>query len=100
MLIVVLWLASVIIRNIKVAVVDVNRTLMALSTRDLTARTRYVGKDEFGEISRNLDNMAHQISEVISEIGSATAQVAPRRRAVFRCGVANQSERGATTPGH
>ncbi|KPX21010.1 Methyl-accepting chemotaxis protein [Pseudomonas amygdali pv. dendropanacis] len=76
MLIVVLWLASVIIRNIKVAVVDVNRTLMALSTRDLTARTGYIGKDEFGEISRNLDNMAHQISEIISEIGSATAQVA------------------------
>ncbi|CZT29381.1 methyl-accepting chemotaxis protein [Pseudomonas cerasi] len=76
MLIVVLWLASVIIRNIKVAVVDVNRTLMALSTRDLTARTRYIGKDEFGEISRNLDNMAHQISEVIRDIGSATAQVA------------------------
>ncbi|RMV99218.1 Methyl-accepting chemotaxis protein [Pseudomonas caricapapayae] len=76
MLIVVLWLASVVIRNIKIAVVDVNRTLMALSTRDLTARTRYIGKDEFGEISRNLDNMAQQISEVISEIGSATAQVA------------------------
>ncbi|MCJ2373242.1 methyl-accepting chemotaxis protein [Pseudomonas sp. RGM 3321] len=76
MLIVVLWLASVIIRNIKIAVVDVNRTLMALSTRDLTARTRYIGKDEFGEISRNLDNMAQQISEVIREIGSATAQVA------------------------
>ncbi|WP_046236575.1 methyl-accepting chemotaxis protein [Pseudomonas syringae pv. coryli] len=76
MLIVVLWLASVIIRNIKVAVVDVNRTLMALSTRDLTARTRYVGKDEFGEISRNLDNMAQQISDVIRDIGSATAQVA------------------------
>ncbi|WP_024659031.1 methyl-accepting chemotaxis protein [Pseudomonas syringae USA007] len=76
MLIAVLWLASVIIRNIKIAVVDVNRTLIALSTRDLTARTRYTGKDEFGEISRNLDNMAQQISEVISEIGSATAQVA------------------------
>lgn len=76
MLIVVLWLASVIIRNIKIAVVDVNRTLIALSTRDLTARTRYTGKDEFGEISRNLDNMAQQISEVIGEIGSATAQVA------------------------
>ncbi|WP_183142761.1 methyl-accepting chemotaxis protein [Pseudomonas syringae group genomosp. 3] len=76
MLIVVLWLASVIIRNIKVAVVDVNRTLIALSTRDLTARTRYVGKDEFGEISRNLDNMAQQISDVIRDIGSATAQVA------------------------
>ncbi|WP_054087088.1 MULTISPECIES: methyl-accepting chemotaxis protein [Pseudomonas syringae group] len=76
MLIAVLWLASVIIRNIKIAVVDVNRTLIALSTRDLTARTRYTGKDEFGEISRNLDNMAQQISEVIREIGSATAQVA------------------------
>ncbi|AHG40699.1 methyl-accepting chemotaxis protein [Pseudomonas syringae CC1557] len=76
MLIAVLWLASVIIRNIKIAVVDVNRTLIALSTRDLTARTRYTGKDEFGEISRNLDNMAQQISEVIRDIGSATAQVA------------------------
>ncbi|WP_439851643.1 methyl-accepting chemotaxis protein [Pseudomonas syringae] len=76
MLIAVLWLASVIIRNIKIAVVDVNRTLITLSTRDLTARTRYTGKDEFGEISRNLDNMAQQISEVIHEIGSATAQVA------------------------
>ncbi|MCF5495852.1 chemotaxis protein, partial [Pseudomonas syringae] len=48
MLIAVLWLASVIIRNIKIAVVDVNRTLITLSTRDLTARTRYTGKDEFG----------------------------------------------------
>jgi len=76
MLIAVLWLASVIIRNIKIAVVDVNRTLVSLSTRDLTARTTYTGKDEFGEISRNLDNMALQISEVIREIGSATAQVA------------------------
>jgi methyl-accepting chemotaxis protein len=76
MLIAVLWLASVIIRNIKIAVVDVNRTLISLSTRDLTVRTRYTAKDEFGEISRNLDNMALQISQVIGEIGSATAQVA------------------------
>ncbi|WP_414813171.1 methyl-accepting chemotaxis protein [Pseudomonas alliivorans] len=76
MLMAVLWLASVIIRNIKIAVVDVNRTLVSLSTRDLTARTLYTGKDEFGEIARNLDNMALQISEVIREIGSATAQVA------------------------
>ena len=76
MLIALLWLASVIIRNIKIAVVDVNRTLISLSTRDLTARTRYTGRDEFGEISRNLDNMAIQIGEVIREIGSATAQVA------------------------
>lgn len=76
MLIALLWLALVIIRNIKLAVTDVNRTLASLSTRDLTVRTRYTGKDEFGEISRNLDNMALQISGVVSEIGSATAQVA------------------------
>ncbi|KRP61468.1 chemotaxis protein [Pseudomonas trivialis] len=76
MLIALLWLALVIIRNIKLAVTDVNRTLASLSTRDLTVRTRYTGKDEFGEISRNLDNMALQISGVVSDIGNATAQVA------------------------
>ncbi|OAJ49143.1 methyl-accepting chemotaxis protein [Pseudomonas marginalis] len=76
MLIAVLWLAWAIIRNIHIAVVDVNRTLVSLATRDMTARTHYTGKDEFGEIARNLDNMALQISEVISGIGSATEQVA------------------------
>jgi methyl-accepting chemotaxis protein len=76
MLIAVLWLAWIIIHNIKIAVVDLNRTLISLAKRDLTARTSYSGKDEFGEISRNLDNMALHISEVISEIGGATAQVA------------------------
>lgn len=76
MLIAVLWLAWIIIHNIKIAVVDLNRTLISLAKRDLTARTAYSGKDEFGEISRNLDNMALHISEVISEIGGATAQVA------------------------
>lgn len=76
MLVAVLWLAWIIIDNIKIAVVDLNRTLIALAKRDLTARTSYSGKDEFGEISRNLDNMALHISEVISEIGGATAQVA------------------------
>ncbi|AHF66146.1 methyl-accepting chemotaxis protein [Pseudomonas cichorii JBC1] len=76
MLIAVLCLSQLIIRNIKFAVSDVNRTLIALSTRDLTVRTRYTGTDEFGEISRNLDNMAQQISEVIREIGSATTKVA------------------------
>ncbi|WP_122316715.1 methyl-accepting chemotaxis protein [Pseudomonas cichorii] len=76
MLIAVLCLAQLIIRNIRFAVSDVNRTLLALSTKDLTARTQYTGTDEFGEISRNLDNMSRQISEVILEIGSATAKVA------------------------
>ncbi|WP_263147522.1 methyl-accepting chemotaxis protein [Pseudomonas sp. RIT-PI-AD] len=73
---VVLVLAYVVIRSIKLAVKDVNRTLVELSTRDLTARADYQGKDEFGEISRNLNNMAQGIRHVIQEIGSATAQVA------------------------
>jgi len=76
LLIAVVWLAWIIIRNIRIAVADVNRTLLSLSSRDLTARTRYTGKDEFGDISRNLDNMAVQISGIIRDIGSATAQVA------------------------
>ena len=69
-------LSYFIIRNIKVAVADVNHTLLALSARDLTAKAAYEGRDEFGEISRNLNSMAEELRQVVSEIGSATAQVA------------------------
>jgi len=69
-------LSWLIIRNIKVAVSDVNRTLLALSARDLTAKAVYEGKDEFGEISRNLNNMAAELQQVVQEIGNATVQVA------------------------
>lgn len=69
-------LSYFIICNIKVAVADVNHTLLALSARDLTAKAAYEGKDEFGEISRNLNSMAEELRQVVSEIGSATAQVA------------------------
>ena len=69
-------LSYFIICNIKVAVADVNHTLLALSARDLTAKAAYEGKDEFGEISHNLNSMAEELRQVVSEIGSATAQVA------------------------
>ena len=69
-------LSWLIIRNINVAVSDVNRTLLALSARDLTAKAVYEGKDEFGEISRNLNNMAAELQQVVQEIGNATVQVA------------------------
>ncbi|WP_061237679.1 methyl-accepting chemotaxis protein [Ectopseudomonas composti] len=69
-------LSFLIIRNIKSAVSDVNDTLVALSKRDLTAHTHYTGRDEFGVIAHNLDNMTQQIREVIQAIGGATAQVA------------------------
>lgn len=75
-LMVVAGLSFLIIRNIRFAVREVNHTLLALSARDLTAKADYQGRDEFGEISRNLNSMAAQLQQVVREIGSATAQVA------------------------
>nr|WP_041706111.1 methyl-accepting chemotaxis protein [Pseudomonas fulva] len=69
-------LSYLIIRNINLAVGEANRALLSLSQRDLTARSAYVGKDEFGEISRNLNIMAGELTQIVQEIGSATAQVA------------------------
>ncbi len=69
-------LSYLIIRNINLAVGEANRALLALSRRDLTARSAYVGKDEFGEITRNLNIMAEELTQIVQEIGSATAQVA------------------------
>ena len=69
-------LSYLIISNIKLAVGEANRALLSLSQRDLTARSAYVGKDEFGEITRNLNIMAEELTQIVQEIGSATAQVA------------------------
>ncbi|MGK9065254.1 methyl-accepting chemotaxis protein [Stutzerimonas chloritidismutans] len=69
-------LSYLIIRNIRLAVQDVNRALLALSARDLTAKASYEGRDEFGEISRNLNLMAVELNQVVGEISNATAQVA------------------------
>ncbi|EJL01496.1 nitrate and nitrite sensing methyl-accepting chemotaxis protein [Pseudomonas fluorescens Q2-87] len=69
-------LSYLIIRLIGLAVRDVNRALDDLARRDLTARATYDSKDEFGQISRNLNRMAEEISGVVQEIGNATAQVA------------------------
>ncbi|WP_420233091.1 methyl-accepting chemotaxis protein [Pseudomonas sp. ABY48] len=69
-------LSYVIIRMIDSAVRDVNRVLNDLAERDLTARATYDGRDEFGQISRNLNRMAQEISGLVQEIGNATAQVA------------------------
>ena len=69
-------LSWLIIRMIDSAVRDLNRVLNDLAERDLTARATYDSKDEFGQISRNLNRMAQEISGVVQEIGNATAQVA------------------------
>ncbi len=75
-LLVVTGLSFLIIRNIKLAVQDVNHALLSLSARDLTATAHYEGRDEFGEISRNLNLMAVELKQVVGEISNATAQVA------------------------
>ncbi|WP_405125958.1 methyl-accepting chemotaxis protein [Pseudomonas marginalis] len=69
-------LSWLIIRMIDSAVRDLNRVLNDLAQRDLSARATYDSKDEFGQISRNLNRMAQEISGVVQEIGNATAQVA------------------------
>lgn len=75
-LLLIVSLSFLIIRNINVAVREVNHALLALSSRDLTAKTSYEGKDEFGEISRNLNSMAGELQQLLREIESATTQVA------------------------
>ena len=75
-LLVVSLLSCIIIRTINRAVSDVNRVLDGLAQRDLTARATYESKDEFGQISLNLNRMAEEIRGVVQEIGNATAQVA------------------------
>ncbi|MEZ1316507.1 methyl-accepting chemotaxis protein [Pseudomonas fluorescens] len=75
-LLVVALLSFIIIRTINQAVSDVNRVLDGLAQRDLTARATYESKDEFGQISLNLNRMAEEIRGVVEEIGNATAQVA------------------------
>ncbi|MHA6197033.1 methyl-accepting chemotaxis protein [Pseudomonas wadenswilerensis] len=75
-LLVVALLSWVIIRRIGSAVLDINATLNGLSNRDLTVRTHYRSRDEFGQIADNLDRMAREMTSVVEEIGSATTQVA------------------------
>jgi len=75
-LVAVALLSWLIIRSIGSAVRDINATLESLAQRDLTARAKYRSKDEFGQIASNLNRMANQITEIVQEIGNATAQVA------------------------
>ncbi|SFB07823.1 methyl-accepting chemotaxis protein [Pseudomonas sp. NFPP24] len=75
-LLAVVVLSWLIICMIGSAVRDLNRVLNDLAQRDLTARATYQSRDEFGQISHNLNRMAQEISGVVQEIGNATAQVA------------------------
>ena len=69
-------LTLVIARNIRWAVLEIERVMTALAKRDLTQRSQYIGHDEFGRIALYANNMADELHGVMQEIGSATAQVA------------------------
>ncbi|WP_166841060.1 methyl-accepting chemotaxis protein [Rheinheimera pleomorphica] len=68
--------AAITMRSISAAVCSIESTITALAKRDLTARSHYKSKDEFGRIADSTNNMAQQLLRVIHEIGGATAQVA------------------------
>ena len=69
-------LTILIARNIRLAVQEIERVMTALAKRDLTQRSQYQGRDEFGRIALYANNMADELQGVMQEIGSATAQVA------------------------
>jgi len=69
-------LTVLIARNIRLAVQEIERVMTALAKRDLTQRSQYQGRDEFGRIALYANNMADELQSVMQEIGSATAQVA------------------------
>lgn len=69
-------LAIGISRNIRAAVTEIARVMTALAARDLTQRSSYSGRDEFGSISQHTNQLADELQEVVQEIGSATTQVA------------------------
>lgn len=72
----VFMLAISIARNISLAVSEIETVISALAARDLTRRSSYIGRDEFGNIARNTNKMADELQVILQEIGSATAQVA------------------------
>lgn len=68
--------AGITMRSISAAVRSIESTITALAKRDLTVRSHYKSKDEFGRIADSTNSMAQELQRVIYEIGGATAQVA------------------------
>lgn len=70
------WLSWQVIHNIQQAVSDINRAILALAGRDLTARVQYQSRDEFGQIAGGVNQLAVELQQVLQQIDGATAQVA------------------------
>lgn len=68
--------AMITVRSIASAVHSIEGTIAALAQRDLTARSHYQGKDEFGRIAYSTNSMAQELQRIINDIGAATVQVA------------------------
>ncbi|QBL09692.1 HAMP domain-containing protein [Rheinheimera sp. D18] len=68
--------ATITVRSIAEAVHSIETTIIALSQRNLTVRSNYASKDEFGRIAQSTNTMAQELQRILNEIGAATAQIA------------------------
>lgn len=71
-----LWVGIAIHRNIQLAMRQINDLMQQLICRDLTARSQYLGDDEFGQIATGMNQLATELQQVMREIYFATQQVA------------------------
>ncbi len=64
------------IRGMGIAVSDLQAGTNSLSQGDLTARIRYTGNDELGQIASSFNTMSERFHSVISGLATATDQMA------------------------
>mgnify|MGYP000701503641 CR=1 FL=1 len=76
LLVLVIWLAWLVIRNIKLAMALIEQAMGRLAARDLTSRVTYQSKDEFGLIAAGINSVADELQQVLQQIDSAVHQVA------------------------
>ena len=68
-------LALLVIRMVRRAVRDVERTINALTEGDLTVHTTWQGRDELGRIAAGINHMSERLHDMVTAIAGATAQL-------------------------
>jgi len=70
------WLSLATNRNIKSAMAQINSVMQRLTGRDLTARSDYRARDEFGQIAGGINQLAGELQQVMQDIALAGEQLA------------------------
>ncbi len=92
------WLSLATNTNIRRAMGQLNRVMKQLSARDLTARSQYLARDEFGQIGGGINLLAGELQEVLQQIAlagerlAAAAEQASMVTAQTCAGVAQQQQ--------